>query len=414
MQATINSTLIKNHQLIRQQFPILEREMNMKPLVFLDSAASSQKPELVINAITQYYRLQHANIHRGVYQLSQEATDSFEMARKKVAAFINSKHEHEVIFTRGTTESINLVASSFGRKFFRAGDEILLSAMEHHSNIVPWQLVAEETGAKIKVIPIDTNGELDLQAFEGLLTERVKFLAITHVSNTLGTINPVKYLIDKAHALGIPVLLDGAQAAPHAVIDVQDLNVDFYAFSGHKMYGPTGIGVLYGKETLLNQMPPYHGGGEMIKSVSFEKTTYNDLPFKFEAGTPHISGGIGLGVAVDFIQGIGLDTIASHEQALHDYAMEKLSEIDGIRFFGTAAEKAGVISFLIGDIHPYDVGAILDKMGVAVRTGHHCTEPLMNLLGIPGTVRASFAVYNNMEDVDRLMEGIHKAVKMLS
>jgi len=414
MQATLNRTFIEEHDKIRKQFLILDREMNGRPMVFLDSAASSQKPEMVINAIAQYYRFQHANIHRGVYQLSQEATEAYELARRKIAAFINAAHDHEIIFTRGTTESINLVASSFGKKYFQEGDEILLSAMEHHSNIVPWQLIAESTGAIIKVIPINDSGELDLEAFEKMLNERVKMLAVSHVSNTLGTINPVETLVARAHAYGVPVLLDGAQATPHTSVDVQALDVDFYAFSGHKMYGPTGTGVLYGKEKWLDEMPPYHGGGEMIRSVSFEKTTYNELPFKFEAGTPHICGGIGLGVATEFIQGIGLDAIAAHEQALHDYAMEHLSTINDIRFIGTAAEKAGVISFLIGNIHPFDTGAILDKMGVAVRTGHHCTEPLMNLLGIPGTVRASFAVYNNTEDVDRLMEGLRKAVKMLS
>lgn len=398
---------------IKADFPILQRKMNGKPLVFLDSAASSQKPKQVMDAISDYYANRHANIHRGVYQLSQEATDAFEQVREKVRAFLNAGHSHEVIFTRGATESINLVASSYGRSHFKPGDEILLSRMEHHSNIVPWQLIAEQTGANIKVIPIFESGEIDLEAYRQMLSNRVKMVAIPHISNALGTINPVKSMIELAHENGTPVLLDGAQATPHLQPDVQALDVDFYVFSGHKMYGPTGIGGLYGKTELLNAMPPYHGGGEMIIRVSFEQTTYNELPFKFEAGTPNIAGTIGLGAAIDYTMNLGYEAIQAHEAELLDYATKQLSSIEGMKIYGTSKEKASVISFLIEGLHPYDVGAILDKLGIAVRTGHHCTQPLMDWYGIPGTVRASFGLYNTLEDIDLLVQGINTAIRML-
>lgn len=398
---------------VREDFPLLKRSFQGKPLVFLDSAASSQKPEVVLSVLDDYYRHTNANVHRGVYRLSQEATDAFEASRKKVQAFINAEHEHEIIFVRGTTEGINLIASSFGRKFFRESDEIIISAMEHHSNIVPWQLIAEQTGAVIRVIPVSDSGELDMEAFDSLLNERTRIVAVTHVSNTLGTINPVKSIIAKAHQLGVPVLVDGAQSIPHMEIDVQDLDADFFVFSGHKMFGPTGIGVLYGKEKWLNEMPPYHGGGEMIKTVSFAKTTYAELPHKFEAGTPDISGVVGLGAAIDYINTIGKPTIAAYEHELLEYGTQQLLEIPGMRIIGTATEKASVISFLLEGTHPFDVGTLLDQMGVAVRTGHHCTQPLMDLFEIPGTVRASFAMYNNKADIDRLIEAVQKAARML-
>lgn len=400
-------------QAIRANFPILKRKMRGNPMVFLDSAASSQKPQAVLDAMDYYYQHQHANVHRGVYQLSQEATDAYERARHLVQGFINAPSEKEVLFVRGTTEGINLVASSFGRKFFKEGDEVIVSAMEHHSNIVPWQLICEQTGAKLKVIPVNDRGELVMEEYAKLLSEKTKLVAVVHVSNTLGTINPVEQLIELAHAKGIPVLLDGAQAIPHLKIDVQALDVDFYAFSGHKMFGPTGIGVLYGKEKWLNAMPPYQGGGEMIETVSFAGTTFNELPHKFEAGTPDIAGTIGLGAAVEYMQQIGHEFIARHEHNLLVYGMEQLKTIEGIRFIGTAENKASVISFLLEGAHPYDVGTLLDQMGVAVRTGHHCTQPLMDRFGIPGTVRASFAIYNTKEDVDRLVDAVRRAAKML-
>lgn len=398
---------------IRKDFPILEREMRGKPMVFLDSAASSQKPEAVVGAMDNYYHHLHANVHRGVYQLSQEATDAFEKARHLVTRFINAPSDKEVLFVRGTTEGINLVASSFGRKFFKEGDEVIISAMEHHSNIVPWQLICEQTGAKLKVIPVSEEGELDMEAYAHMLSEKTKLVAVVHVSNTLGTINPVEQIIELAHAQDVPVLLDGAQAIPHLKVDVQALDVDFYTFSGHKMFGPTGIGILYGKEKWLNAMPPYQGGGEMIETVSFEKTTFNELPHKFEAGTPDIAGAVGLGAAVEYMESLGHEAISQHEHELLLYGIEELKKIEGIRLIGTAKNKASVISFLLDGTHPYDVGTILDQMGIAVRTGHHCTQPLMDRLGIPGTVRASFAVYNTKEDIDRLVEGVKRAAKML-
>ncbi len=387
--------------------------MRGKPIVFLDSAASSQKPQCVIDAINYYYSYQHANVHRGVYQLSQEATDAFELGREKVKSFINSESSDEIIFTRGTTESINLIASSFGSKYLKRGDEVVISTMEHHSNIVPWQMICEQKGATLKIVPINDRGELDMVAYKSLLNSNTKIVSIVHVSNSLGTINPIKEIIDLAHQKDIPVLIDGAQATLHTKIDVQELDVDFYVFSGHKVYGPTGIGVLYGKRKWLEAIPPYQGGGEMIANVTFDKTTYNDLPFKFEAGTPDISGAIAIGVALDYVEKIGFDNIQKHEQMLLDYATSELSKINGLKLIGTAAQKASVVSFNIEGAHPFDVGTILDKLGIAVRTGHHCTQPLMEYLGIPGTVRASFAVYNTIDDIDQLIAGVKRAAKML-
>ena len=398
---------------IRKDFPLLEREMNGKPIVFLDSAASSQKPRYVIDAMDSYYKNLHANVHRGVYQLSQEATDAFEKSRKLVQGFINATSDKECIFVRGTTEGINLVANCYGRKFLKAGDEVLISTMEHHSNIVPWQMICEEKGAHLKVVPISEEGEMIMSEFDKLLTDKTKIVSINHISNALGTINPIREVIAKAHAKNIPVLIDGAQAIPHLKVDVQELDVDFYTFSGHKMCGPTGIGILYGKEKWLNAMPPYHGGGEMIETVTFEKTTYNTLPHKFEAGTPDIAGVVGLGAAVEYMESIGHEAIVEHEHDLLVYGTSELKKIDGIRIVGEAKEKASVISFLLEGAHPYDVGTILDKLGIAVRTGHHCTQPLMARYGIPGTVRASFAFYNNKEDIDKLVEGVKRAARML-
>lgn len=397
----------------RKDFPILERQVNKKPLVYLDNAASSQKPQVVIDTINRYYTNEHSNVHRGVHFLSQEATVAYEVVREKVQRFINAANNYEVIFTKGTTDSINLVAASFGRANIKAGDEVIVSAMEHHSDIVPWQMVCEEKGATLKVIPMNAEGELDMAAYAELLTDKTKIVAVVHISNSLGTINPIKEIINLAHKKNVPVLVDGAQAIHHVKVDVQELDVDFYAFSSHKMYGPTGIGVLYGKEEFLNAMPPYQGGGDMIKSVTFEKTVYNELPHKFEAGTPNIAGVIGLGAAVDYIDDLGVEFMAEWEEELVNLAIEKLSAIEGIRFVGQAKNRASVVSFLIDGLHPYDIGVILDKMGIAVRTGHHCTQPVMDQFNIPGTVRASFAFYNTKEDVDRLIEGVHKAIDML-
>ncbi len=402
-----------NVESIRKDFPILQQEVNGRPLVYFDNAASSQKPLQVVQAIEDYYNNFHSNVHRGVHHLSQKATDAYEAARETVKDFINARSIKEVNFTKGTTEGINLVAHSFGRKFIQEGDEIVISTMEHHSNIVPWQMICEERGATLKVIPINEHGELLLDEFDQLLTEKTKLIALVYVSNSLGTINPVEYIIEKAHEIGAKVLLDAAQAAPHQKIDVQELDCDFLALSAHKMMGPTGMGILYGKETLLEQMLPYQGGGEMIKEVTFEKTTYNELPFKFEAGTPNIAGGIALKATIDYIHSIGWDFIEKQEADLLQYATEQISQISGIRIVGTAEKKAGVLSFLLGDHHPYDVGVILDQLGIAVRTGHHCCQPLMNRLGIEGTCRASFAFYNTTEEVDRLIEGIQRAQKML-
>ena len=400
-------------QKIRKDFPILSSKVNGNPLVYFDNAATSQKPWRVIKAIEHYYTDLNSNVHRGVHHLSQQATNAFEASRKKVADFINAAHDYEVIFTKGTTEGINLISNSYGKQFVQAGDVIIISALEHHSNIVPWQILCEDRKATLKVIPINENGELLLDVFNAMLTEKVKLVSVNYVSNSLGTINPVRESVELSHRLKIPVLLDAAQAIQHMPVDVQELDVDFLAFSGHKMYGPTGIGVLYGKEKWLNQMPPYQGGGEMIKTVSFEKTTYNDLPFKFEAGTPNIEAAICLGTAIDYIKETGLENIQQYEHELLEYATEKLSGIDGIRFIGTADNKASVVSFIIDKIHPYDVGVILDKLGIAVRTGHHCTQPLMDFYCIPGTVRASFAFYNTKEEIDLLTEAVQRAVRML-
>ncbi len=398
---------------IREDFPVLSREVNDHPLIYLDSGASSQKPNQVIDRLNRYYRLEHSNIHRGVHHLSQQATEAYEQARETVRSFINAKNRHEVLFTKGTTDGINLVASSFGREFLKPGDEVIISTMEHHSNIVPWQLICAQAGAKIRVIPINQHGELIIEEFESMLNPRTRLVAVVHVSNALGTINPVEDMIRLAHGHNVPVLLDGAQAAPHTHIDVQALDVDFYAFSGHKVFGPTGVGILYGKEALLNDMPPYQGGGDMIERVTFEKTTYNVLPHKFEAGTPNIADGIGLASAIDYYSQFDESEVAAHEQDILHYATERLLDIDGLRIIGTAANKASVISFLLADTHPFDVGTILDQLGIAVRTGHHCTQPLMDFYGIPGTVRASFALYNNREDVDKLVAGVNKAASML-
>lgn len=398
---------------IRADFPILQQNIYGKPLVYFDNAATNQKPQCVIDTLVEYYKSENSNIHRGVHYLSQKATIAFENARETVKAFINANSSSEIIFTRGTTESINLVAQSFGKKFIKEGDEVIISAMEHHSNIVPWQMICEEKGALLKVIPFFENGELDINAFENLISEKTRIIAITHVSNALGTINPIKEIIQKAHSKNIPVLIDGAQGIAHSKVDVQDLDCDFYCFSGHKIYAPMGIGVLYGKEELLNQMPPYHGGGEMIKTVTFEKTTYNDLPFKFEAGTPNVGDVLGLEKALQYINEIGIDKIAEYEDVLLNYATEKLAEIEGIRFFGTAKHKSAVISFLIGNIHPFDAGTIIDRHGVAVRTGHHCAQPLMDYYKIPGTIRASFAFYNTKEEIDVLITAVKKAKQML-
>lgn len=398
---------------IRADFPILNQTVNSKPLVYFDNAASSQKPIQVIEAISEYYQTINANIHRGVHTLSQRATDAYEVARETVRAHINAKHTHEVLFTSGTTFGINLVANGF-TAFVKSGDQVMVSALEHHSNIVPWQMLCERTGAELVVIPMNKNGELILAEFDNLLSDKVKIVAVNHISNALGTINPIKYIIDKAHAVGAAVLIDGAQSTPHLKPDVQALDCDFYAFSGHKICGPTGTGVLYGKEEWLKKLPPYQGGGEMIATVTFAKTTYADLPHKFEAGTPHIEGGIVLGKAIDYLNQIGFENIAAYEQELLEYGTTELSKIEGLKIYGTAKEKASVISFNLSGIHPYDVGVILDKLGIAVRTGHHCTQPIMDFFGIPGTIRASFAFYNTKEEIDRLVAGVKKAQQMLS
>ncbi|MGV3504817.1 MAG: aminotransferase class V-fold PLP-dependent enzyme [Adhaeribacter sp.] len=411
------STTSSAHKLdpaaLRRDFPLLHTKVYGKNLVYLDNAATSQKPLQVLQAMQDYYTGFNSNIHRGVHYLSQKATAEYELVRQKVAGFINARHKHEIIFTRGTTESINLVASSFGRQFLQAGDRVLISALEHHSNIVPWQLACEARGAQLAVIPMDEKGELLPEAYLQLLDERVKLVALAYVSNTLGTVNPVRPFIAAAHNKGIPVLLDAAQAIQHLPIDVQELNVDFLAFSGHKMYGPTGIGVLYGKESWLNQMPPYQGGGDMIKSVSFAGTTYNDLPLKFEAGTPSIAEGLGLGAAIDYLQHLGLENVQRTEAALYTYALQQLETLPEVRFIGQASHRSAAISFLLDGAHPFDVGEVLDKHGIAVRTGHHCTEPIMDFFGIPGTVRASLAVYNTSEEIDLLVAALKKAASLL-
>jgi len=398
---------------VRADFPLLDTKVYGKNLVYLDNGATTQKPLSVLSAVEEYYTDYNSNVHRGVHLLSQKATSAYEESRKKVAAYINAAHSYEVIFTKGTTDAINLVASSFGRKYLNAGDSILISAMEHHSNIVPWQMICEERGATLKVIPMDKNGVLQLDLLPSLLDDKVKLVSFTYVSNSLGTINPVKEIIRQAHEKNIPVMIDAAQAIQHIPVDVQALDVDFIAFSGHKIYAPMGIGVLYGKEKWLNDMPPYQGGGDMIKTVTFEKTVYNELPYKFEAGTPDVSGAIGLGAAIDYVNSIGLDAIQVAEHELLSYGLEKLAEIEGIQFIGNAAERSGVISFLLEGIHPYDLGELLDKQGIAIRTGHHCTEPVMDFFGIPGTCRASFAFYNTKEEIDLLVAGIKRAAAIL-
>ena len=396
-------------ELCRQDFPALQQEVHGQPLVYLDSAASSQQPEAVINAVAEYHKRDHANVHRGVHTLSHRATEAYEGARDRIRDFINASSRNEIIFTSGTTESINLVAQSYCQPRLGPGDRVLITYLEHHSNIVPWQLVCEQTGAELLVAPINDSGEVDIASFAALLDQGVRLIAVNHVSNALGTINPVREITALARERDVPVLVDGAQAVPHMPVDVHELDCDFYAFSGHKMLGPTGIGVLYGREALLDAMPPYKGGGDMILEVTFEKTTFNELPYKFEAGTPNISGAIGLGAAVDYLSAIGMERVAAHENALLDYMVRRLAEVDGMRLIGTARSRAGVQSFLLGDIHPHDLGTILDHQGVAVRTGHHCAMPVMNFFGIPGTARASLALYNRADDVDRLVAALEKA-----
>ncbi|MFO1417713.1 MAG: cysteine desulfurase [Methylotetracoccus sp.] len=397
---------------IRADFPILAQSVHGKPLAYLDNAASAQKPRAVIDAISEVYTRHYANVHRGVHTLSQRSTDLFEGAREKVRAFLNARSECEIVFVRGATEAINLVSQTHGRSTLSVGDEILITAMEHHSNIVPWQMLAEQTGAVLRVAPIDRRGELDLEQFEALLGPRTRLVALTHMSNALGTINPVKALIDSAHRHGATVLIDGAQAVPHLRVDVQALDCDFYVFSGHKLYGPSGIGVLYGKEQLLNAMPPYQGGGDMIRRVTFESTEYNSLPYKFEAGTPAIADAIGLGAAIDYVERIGLDAIARHETRLLAYATEQALRIPGLTLVGTAAEKGAILSFTLGRIHPHDIGTILDHLGIAIRAGHHCAMPVMDFFGVPATARASFGLYNTFAEVDVLMDGLRQVIEV--
>ena len=398
---------------IRKDFPILSQQVNGRPLVYFDNGATSQKPQVVIDAISHYYQTINANIHRGVHTLSQLATDAYEESRIKIQKHINAKYSHEVIFTSGTTHAINMIASGFSA-FLKPGDEVLVSALEHHSNIVPWQFLCERTGATLKMIPMNLEGELIMTEYVALLSERTKIVSVNHISNALGTINPIRSITEKAHEFGAAVLIDGAQAMPHMKPDMQELDCEFYAFSAHKMCGPTGVGILYGKEEWLNKLPPYQGGGEMIKEVSFERSTYADLPHKFEAGTPNIADGIAFGVAVDYLNNIGIDKIAEYEKELLKYGTERLLEIEGLKIWGTSLEKAPVISFNIGNIHPYDIGTIVDKLGIAVRTGHHCAQPIMNFCNIVGTIRASFSFYNTKEEIDLLVEALKKAKSMLS
>jgi cysteine desulfurase/selenocysteine lyase len=398
---------------VRRDFPILEQQSHGRPLVFLDSAASAQKPRHVIDTMSEFYRRDYANIHRGVYELSQRATDAFEGARDKVRDFLNAE-SREIVFVRGATEAINLVARTYGTRNVGAGDEVLITAMEHHSNIVPWQLLCEEKGAVLEVAPINDNGELLMDEFEKRLSPRTRMVAVTHVSNALGTVNPVREIARLAHARGVPVLVDGAQAVSHARVDVRDIDCDFYAISGHKLFGPSGVGALYGKAELLEEMPPYQGGGEMILSVSFEKTTFKEIPHKFEAGTPDIAGAVGLGAAIDYVNGVGFDGIAAHEEDLLAYGTALLEEIPGLRIIGTASEKASVLSFVLDGIHPHDVGTILDQEGIAVRTGHHCAQPVMDRFGVPATTRASLALYNTRSDLDALANGIRKVQEIFS
>lgn len=400
-------------QKVRADFPILSQKVNGKPLVYFDNGATSQKPQVVLDAITKYYSEINANIHRGVHTLSQLATDAYEDSRKKIQTHINAKFAHEVLFTSGTTHGINLVTNGFA-SILKPGDEVLVSALEHHSNIVPWQMLCEKTGAILKVIPMDEDGALIMSEYDKLLSGKTKVVTVNHISNALGVINPIKYMIDRAHEFGAAILIDGAQATPHLKPDVQVLDCDFYVFSGHKICGPTGTGILYGKEEWLNKLPPYQGGGEMIKEVTFEKTTYAELPHKFEAGTPNIAGGIVLGVAIDYLNGIGFENIQKQEKELLEYGTKRLLEIEGLKIYGTSEEKTSVISFNIDGIHPYDIGTIIDKQGIAVRTGHHCAQPIMNFFCIPGTVRASFSFYNTKEEIDLMVEAVKKAQRMLS
>ena len=398
---------------IREQFPILKREVNGRDLVYFDNGASTQKLQSVIDTVSNYYKEENSNVHRGVHFLSGLATDKFEESREVIRKFIGAKHAHEIIFTKGTTDSINLVANGF-RSLLREGDEIIISELEHHSNIVPWQMCCEYSGAVLKIIPLKDNGELEIKKFESLLSEKTKLVAISHISNSLGTINPIKEFIEKSHKVGARVLIDGAQAASHIPLNMQELDVDMYCFSAHKMYGPTGVGVLYGKEDVLNEIPPYQGGGEMIKEVSFEKTTYACLPHKFEAGTPNIAGVIAFRSAIEFISDLGLNTIAEHENKLLEYATKEILKIKGVKIYGTSENKSGIISFNIDGIHPYDIGVLLDKMGIAIRTGHHCTQPIMERFNIPGTARISLAIYNTIEEINICMDSIKKAKQMLS
>jgi cysteine desulfurase/selenocysteine lyase len=400
---------------VRRDFPILQQRVHGKRLVYLDSAATTQKPRQVIEAVQRYYEQDNANVHRGVHALSERATQAFEGARAKVRRFLNARHDHEIVFVRGTTEAINLVAQTFGRSQLQAGDAVLITAMEHHSNIVPWQMVCGERGARLKVAPIDERGDLKLDELERLLTPEVKLLAVTHVSNALGTINPVKAICELAHARGVPVLVDGAQAASHLPLDVRDLGCDFYAISGHKMFGPTGIGALYGRTELLEKLPPYMGGGDMILSVTFEKTVYNRLPYRLEAGTPDIAGAVGLGAAVDYLEAVGREAIASYEHQLLDHATAALESVPGLKLIGQARRRASVLSFVLrgGDIHPHDVGTVLDQEGIAIRTGHHCAQPLMQVYGVAATARASLAVYNTREEIDLLVKGLHRVLEVL-
>ena len=397
---------------IRADFPILNRAVNGQPLVYFDNAATSQTPQQVIDVITDYYTRYNANIHRGVHSLSQEATDAYELARKKIQTHFNAAKAHEIILTAGTTHAINIVASGYAA-ILQAGDELLVSAMEHHSNIVPWQMLCEKTAATLKVIPMHPDGTLDMAAYNAMLSTKTKLVFVNHVSNALGTVNPIEHILEEAHAVGAKVLIDGAQAAPHIKVDVQALDIDFYVVSAHKLCGPTGVGMLYGKEALLNTLPPYQGGGEMIAEVTFEKTTYADLPHKFEAGTPNIAGGIAFGAALDYMNGIGFEAIAQYEAELLAYATQALKSIDGLKIYGEAQEKTAVISFNVKGIHPYDLGSILDKMGIAVRTGHHCAQPIMDYYNIPGTVRASFSFYNTTAEIDRMLAGLKRAIQML-
>ena len=399
---------------IREDFPVLKQKVHGKPLIYLDSAATAQKPRAVIDAILKFYEVDCANIHRGVHELSQRSTAAYEQARGKVKQFLNARSKSELIFVRGTTEAINLVSQTWGRKNVKAGDEIVIGAMEHHSNIVPWQLLCEEKGARLRVIPINDRGELLLEEYEKLLGPRTRLVAVGHVSNALGSVSPVREIVEMAHKAGALALIDGAQAVPHMKVDVQALDADFYAFSGHKLYGPTGIGMLYGKKKLLDAMPPYQGGGDMIRTVTFEKTTYNELPYKFEAGTPHIAGGIGLGAAIDYVNRIGIDAIGAYEHELLVYGTEALSRVPGLRLIGTAREKAAVLSFVMEGIHPHDIGTVLDRMGIAVRTGHHCAQPVMDRFQVPATTRASLAFYNTTAELDALEAGLRKVREMFA